>query len=161
PYFWPRVGKLLGLSAGELRQLFGEPAEPSTVAESADSDSAESRSREPSVLGRRTVLCGTAAEALCGTAAETPCGTAAEAVALHEAEALRRDLAQDVDHAGMSEATVDDWEHTVNRYGQAQRYRPAAALLADLTADFVELRRQLERRRAVLVPNRLTRVMAL
>lgn len=157
PYFWPRVGKLLGLSAGELRQLFGEPTAPSTVAESA----AESRSREPSVLGRRTVLCGTAAEALCGTAAETPCGTAAEAVALHEAEALRRDLAQDVDHTGMSEASVDDWEHTVDRYGQAQRYRPAAALLADLTADFVELRHQLERRRAVLVPNRLTRVMAL
>jgi tetratricopeptide (TPR) repeat protein len=125
------------LSAGELRQLFGGPTAPSTAA--------EPRSREPSVLGRRTVICG----------------TAAEAVTLHETEALRRDLAQDIDHAGMSEASVDDWEHTVDQYGQAQRYRPAADLLADLTADFVELRRQLERRRAILVPNRLARVMAL
>jgi len=137
PYFWPRLGKLLGLSAGELRQLFGEPTAPSAAA--------EPRSQPPPALDRRTVLTG----------------VAAEAVTLHEAEALRRDLAQEVDHAGMSEASVDDWEHAVDQYGVAQRYRPAAALLADLTADFVELRRQLERRRAILVPNRLTRVMAL
>ncbi len=46
------------------------------------------------------------------------------------------------------------------RYGLAGRYRPAASQLVDLTADFAELRRLLERRRAILVPTRLTRTVA-
>jgi transcriptional regulator with XRE-family HTH domain len=77
-----------------------------------------------------------------------------------DAEALRRGLTEVVDHAAMSDANLDDWEHAVQQYGLATRYRPAASLLIDLTADFAELCRLLERRRAVLMPNRLTRVMA-
>ncbi|MGH3993462.1 MAG: hypothetical protein ACRDSN_13495, partial [Pseudonocardiaceae bacterium] len=60
----------------------------------------------------------------------------------------------------MSEASLDDWEHTVYQYGLAHGYRSAASLLADLTADFAELRRLLDRRRAILVPTRLTRIVA-
>jgi len=87
-------------------------------------------------------------------------GTAAAALMLHDAETLRRDLTDAVDHAAMSDATLDDWEHTVFQYRIAHQYRAAASLLVDLTADFAELRRVLERRRAILVPTRLTRVVA-
>ncbi|MGH8939996.1 MAG: helix-turn-helix domain-containing protein, partial [Actinomycetes bacterium] len=51
-------------------------------------------------------------------------------------------------------------EHTVHRYALTFYGRPAAELLVSLTADFTELRRLLERRRAVLVPTRLMRVVA-
>src|SRR5215470_5865366 len=96
------------------------------------------------VLDRRVVLAGSAAAAL----------------VLGDVEALRRNLAEAVDHAAMSDASLDDWEHTVHQYGLAYRYRPAASLLVDLTADFAELNRLLHRRRAILVPTRLTRVVA-
>lgn len=76
------------------------------------------------------------------------------------AEARARELADDIDHAAMSDASLDDWEHTVYRYGLAGRYRPAASQLVDLTADFAELRRLLESRSAILVPTRLTRIVA-
>jgi tetratricopeptide (TPR) repeat protein len=105
---------------------------------------AELRS-DPAVLDRRTVLRGAAAAA---------------ALVLNDAEMLRRELTDAVDHAAMSDASLDDWEHTVYRYGLAGRYRPAASQLADLTADFAELRRLLERRRAILVPTRLTKIVA-
>lgn len=79
---------------------------------------------------------------------------------LHSVEVLRRNLAEAVDHAAMSDASLDDWEHTIYQYGLATRYRPAGALLIDLVGDFAELCQLLERRRAILVPSRLTRVMA-
>lgn len=99
---------------------------------------------ERPALDRRTVLLGAAGAAL----------------VLHDAETLRRQLTDAVDHSAMSDASLDDWEHTVQQYGLAARYRPAASLLTDLTADFAELCRLLEYRRAILVPNRLTRIMA-
>lgn len=97
------------------------------------------------VLDRRTVLCGAAATAALGVG---------------DVELLRRELADALDHAAMSEASLDDWEQTVHQYGLAFRYRPAAALLADLATDLAELYRLLERRRAILVPTRLSHVMA-
>ena len=87
-------------------------------------------------------------------------GAAGVALGLSDAETLRRGFADALDHAAMSAASLDDWEHTVYQYGLAHRYRPAAALLADLTADMAELYRLLEHRRAILVPIRLSRVMA-
>lgn len=87
-------------------------------------------------------------------------GAAAAALGLHDAEALRRQLTADLDQAALPAASLDDWERTVHQYGIAHRYRPAASLLVDLTADFAELRRQLDDRRAILVPTRLTRVVA-
>jgi transcriptional regulator with XRE-family HTH domain len=92
--------------------------------------------------------------------AEPPQSCQVDPAVLHGVEALRRNLADAVDHAAMSDASLDDWEHVVHQYGLATRYRAAGALLVDLAADFAELCRLLERRRAILVPRRLTRVMA-
>jgi len=87
-------------------------------------------------------------------------GLSVEYVAYQQAEALRHELVEVVDQAAMAEASLDDWEQTAWQYGLATRYRPAAALLVDLTADFRELRRALASRRALLVPRRLMRVTA-
>ena len=130
PFYWPKLSKLLRISSEELRQLLAEPIE-----------AAASASGVPPAPDAVELL-------------RTDC------VVLRDAETLRCDLADAVDHAAMSDASLDDWEHTVYRYGLANRYRPAASLLVDLTVDFAELRRVLERRRAILVPNRLIRIVA-
>src|SRR5262249_54633126 len=88
------------------------------------------------VFGRRAVLRGAAAT-----------------LGVHEAEALRRELTAAVERVALGEASLDDWERTVNQYGLGSGYRSAASLLSDLTADFAGLRRVLDRRRAILVPN--------
>lgn len=87
-------------------------------------------------------------------------GLSVEYMAFQQAEALRQELAESVDHVAMSDASLDDWEQTTWQYGLATRHRPAAALLIDLTADFGELRHVLARRRTLLAPSRLTRVTA-
>lgn len=124
----------------------GHPEAPATTAPATTLSSAEP-SAEPGeerlVLDRRVVLCGAAAT-----------------LGVHEAEVLRRELTAEVEHAAMADASLDDWEHTVYQYGLSSGYRSAESLLVDLTADFAELRHLLGRRRAILVPNRLTRVMA-
>lgn len=142
PLHWPRLAGVLGITSDELRGLLGEPvarhglpAAPAAV---------ELMRHDGPVIDRRAVLIG----------------TAAVAVLLGDAETLRRDLADAVDHAAMSDASLDDWEHTVFQHQLAHHYRPAASLLADLTTDFAELQRLLRRRAAILVPTRLTRVVA-
>lgn len=141
PFYWPRLTRLLGISAEELRRLLADrPLPVAPVAPAA----AELLKADRPVLDRRAVLLGTAAAALM----------------LHDAETLRRDLAEAVGRSAMSDASLDDWEHTVFQYQLAHQYRPAASLLADLTADFAELQLLLQRRRAILVPTRLTRVVA-
>jgi len=141
PYHRPKLARLLGVSGDELRQVLAEPdyfVSPSLAAvEPPNSNSTAS------VFDRRAVLASSAAAALM----------------LGDAETLRRELAEAVDHAAMSDASLDGWEHTVHQYGLAYRYRPPASLLVDLTADFAELSRVLERRQAILVPTRLTRVV--
>jgi transcriptional regulator with XRE-family HTH domain/tetratricopeptide (TPR) repeat protein len=144
PHYWPKLTRLLGISADELRRLLAVPANPADTVVPPAAPAVELLDLDGPALDRRSLLRGAAAATL----------------GLHDAEMLRCELAAEVDHAAMSEASLDDWEHTVYRYGLASGYRPAASLLADLTADFVELQRLLERRRAILVPNRLTRVMA-
>jgi transcriptional regulator with XRE-family HTH domain len=139
PYHWPKLASLLGVSADELRRLLAEPAGRG-VAPTA----VELLNSTTPVIDRRAVLAG----------------SAAAAVLLGDAEALRRVLAGAVDHAAMSEASLDDWEHTVYQYGLAFRYRQPTSLLVDLTNDFAELSRLLERRQAILAPTRLTRVVA-
>jgi transcriptional regulator with XRE-family HTH domain len=142
PFHWPKLASLLGVSADELRRILAEssgrgvsPAAPVAV---------ELLNSPTPVVDRRAVLAG----------------SAAAAVLLGDAEALRRELAGAVDHAAMADASLDDWEHTVYQYGLAFRYRQPASLLVDLTNDFAELSRLLERRQAILVPTRLTRVVA-
>jgi len=144
PYYWPQLTQLLDVSRDELRQLIAGSGDTPTPASTVPPAAGELLGVDRPVLDRRVVLRGAAAAAL----------------VLHDAETLRRQLTEAVDHAAMSDASLDDWERAVQRYGLATRYRPAASLLADLTADFAELCRVLERRRAILVPNRLTRIVA-
>lgn len=144
PYYWPQLIQLLDVSREELRQLIAGSNDSPASVDMAPPAVTEVLDADRPMLDRRAVLRGAAAVAL----------------GLHDAEALRRQLTDAVDHAAMSDASLDDWEHTVQQYGLAARYRPAASLLTDLTADFAELCRLLEYRRAILVPNRLTRIMA-
>lgn len=143
PHQWPQLVGLLGVSREELMRLFAT-RDASVVSYAEVLTAVEPLEPGHPTLDRRTVLRGAAAAAL----------------VLHDAETLRRQLTDAVDHAAISDASLDDWEHTVCQYGLASGFRPAASLLADLTADFAELCRLLEARRAILVPNRLTRIMA-
>lgn len=138
----PKPGRLLRISPAELRRLLAGPVD--AVDPPSVSATVELLDSSP-VFDRRSVLLGTAATAL----------------VLHDAETLRGDLADAVDHAALSDASRDDWEHTVFQHRLALGYRPAGALLIDLTADLTELHRVLKRRRAILLPTRLTRVAAL
>jgi hypothetical protein len=60
----------------------------------------------------------------------------------------------------VAEASLDDWDRLVTRYGRATRDRPANVLLDDLTADLGELKRTIERYRSSSAMRRLTRVAA-
>jgi len=146
PFYRPRLVRLLGISSDDLRRILGEatPGRPGVASAHTAAEPLSARHPEQPALDRRVVIQK----------------AAAIAASLHDAETLRRKLADAVDRAAMSEASLDDWESTANQYGLAHRYRPAASMLADLTADFAELHRLLDGRRAILVPTRLTRVMA-
>jgi tetratricopeptide (TPR) repeat protein len=79
---------------------------------------------------------------------------------LDDVEALRQGLNDTLGAGAMSEATLEDWERTVVRYGRATRDRPAGVLLADLAADLAELRQALTRCRSASGLRTLTRVAA-
>jgi transcriptional regulator with XRE-family HTH domain len=142
PYHRPKLARLLGVSADELRQVLTDPDHE--VSPGTPSAAVELLNSTAPAFDRRAVLASSAAAALM----------------LGDVETLRRELAEAVDHAAMSDASLDDWEHTVHQYSFSYRYRPPSSLLVDMTADFAELGRVLERRRAILVPTRLTRVVA-
>ena len=77
---------------------------------------------------------------------------------LSEVESLRRDLNEVLCERSLTPASLDDWEATVMRHGQATRERPAILMLADLSADLAELRRALSGCRSSSAARRLTRV---
>lgn len=77
---------------------------------------------------------------------------------LHEVERLRRSLQDQFAGGALSEATLDDWELIVARYGTATKDRPASVLLGDLIADVAELERVMARCRSLSALRRLTRV---
>lgn len=79
---------------------------------------------------------------------------------LEQAELLRRELTDTLSEHALTEASLDDWEQTVLRYGQATRDRPAGLLLADLTIDLARLKRTLSRCRSASALRRLTRLTA-
>lgn len=84
----------------------------------------------------------------------------AESSALQQAEQLRLGVHEVLAEGALSEASLDEWDLTVVRHGMATRDRPAAALLVDLSADFGELERAMNRCRSVSTLRRLTRVTA-
>jgi tetratricopeptide (TPR) repeat protein len=79
---------------------------------------------------------------------------------LSEIESLRRELNEVLCEHSLTPSSLDDWEATVMRHGQATRERPAILMLADLTADLAELRRALSGCRSSSALRRLTRVTA-
>lgn len=82
------------------------------------------------------------------------------ATAVDQAEILRRGLNDALTRGGLDQASIDDWERTVLRYGRATRDRPSGLLLADLTADLAEVQRILEGCRTATALRRLARVIA-
>ncbi len=79
---------------------------------------------------------------------------------LHQVELLRQGLNDALSEGTMAEASLDDWERAVIRYGRATRDRPAGVLLDDLGADLAELKRALHRHRSASALRQLTRVAA-
>ena len=75
-------------------------------------------------------------------------------------EHVRRGLHEVLGGGTLQEATLEDWELTVTRYGAATRDRPAPALLSDLVADVGELRRTFPQCRSISGMRRLTLVAA-
>lgn len=97
-----------------------------------------------------------------GTAlsASTGAAVAARTKDLHQVEPLRQGLNDALSEGGMAEASLDEWERTVVRYGRATRDRPAGVLLVDLSGDLAELKRALDRHRSASALRRLSRVAA-
>ena len=77
-----------------------------------------------------------------------------------QVERLRQGIHDAVATSSMSEASLDEWDETVLRHGQATRYRPTPLLLGELAADFAELERVMTRRHAAQALRRLTRTTA-
>ncbi|MGH3915680.1 MAG: hypothetical protein ACRDTC_20070 [Pseudonocardiaceae bacterium] len=75
-------------------------------------------------------------------------------------EVVRQRLDDALSEGSMSEASLDDWERLVIRYGRASRDRPAPVLIHDLSGDIAELERALQRHRSASALRRLTRVAA-
>src|SRR5262249_3823855 len=113
PFYRPRLVRLLGISSDDLRRILGEatPGRPGVAPPHTAAEPLSAGNPEQPALDRRVVIQR----------------AAAIAASLHDAETLRRKLADAVDRAAMSEASLDDWERTANQYGLAHRYRPAAS----------------------------------
>lgn len=79
---------------------------------------------------------------------------------LEQAELLRRELTDAVIKNAVAQSSIDDWEQTVLRYGQATRDRPTSGLLADLTVDLELLKQTLSRCRSSSALRHLTRLVA-
>jgi transcriptional regulator with XRE-family HTH domain/tetratricopeptide (TPR) repeat protein len=84
----------------------------------------------------------------------------AELSDLGQFEVLRQQMSDALSRGSMSDASLDDWERSVVRYGRATRDRPASILLADISEDLAELTRLLNQRHTASALRRLTRVTA-
>lgn len=75
-------------------------------------------------------------------------------------EVARQCLDDALSEGVISEASLEDWERLVIRYGRATRDRPAPVLVSDLSSEITELGRTLQRHRSASALRRLTRVAA-
>jgi DNA-binding XRE family transcriptional regulator len=75
-------------------------------------------------------------------------------------ELLRQGLSGVLSEGALSEASLDEWEQAVARYGRATRDRPATLLITDLAADLAELREVIGRCRSASSLRRLARISA-
>jgi tetratricopeptide (TPR) repeat protein len=76
------------------------------------------------------------------------------------AEQLRQGLHDALSAGMMTDASLDDWDQAVDRYGRATRDRPAGLMADDLSAELAELRLALQRHHAASAHRRLTSVTA-
>ncbi|WP_163513712.1 XRE family transcriptional regulator [Fodinicola acaciae] len=79
---------------------------------------------------------------------------------LDQVEQLRQALDAALHDGAMAEASLEDWERTVSRYGRATRDRSADLLFNDLTTDLTDLQTALTRYRSASALRHLTRVTA-
>jgi tetratricopeptide (TPR) repeat protein len=79
---------------------------------------------------------------------------------LDQVEQLRQALDAALHDGAMAEASLEDWDRTVFRYGRATRHRAADLLLGDLKADLTDLQTALTRYRSASALRQLTRVTA-
>ncbi|MFJ7202292.1 helix-turn-helix domain-containing protein [Streptomyces sp. NPDC098789] len=79
---------------------------------------------------------------------------------LDQADALQRGLRQALAAGPLTDASLDEWEYTVDRHGRATRYRPEGELLPELLADFTDLRLVLTHRQSAMARKRLTIAVA-
>lgn len=75
-------------------------------------------------------------------------------------EVARQCLDDALSEGVMSEASLEDWERLVIRYGRATRDRPTPVLVSDLRVEIAELGRAIQRHRSASALRRLTRVAA-
>lgn len=88
--------------------------------------------------------------------ADSPPGTPA----VEQAAALQRGLADTLAAGPVTDATLDEWEWTVQRHGRATRYRPEAELLSELLPDVAALQRALGQRHTQPARRRLASATA-
>jgi transcriptional regulator with XRE-family HTH domain len=86
--------------------------------------------------------------------------TVSQVVLFDQLELLRQEMNEALSQGAMAEASLDDWERTVIRYGRATRDRPASVLIADVGTDLADLKRALNHYRSASALRRLTRVAA-
>ncbi|WP_229322245.1 helix-turn-helix transcriptional regulator [Streptomyces sp. UNOC14_S4] len=84
----------------------------------------------------------------------------ATAGVFERAAALQQGLGEHLADGPLAEASVADWEYTVDRYGRATRYRSEELLLHDLVDDLAALQRHLRRPHSAPVRRRLQVVAA-
>lgn len=75
-------------------------------------------------------------------------------------ERLRQALSETITETALSTASLDEWEATVLRHGEATRDRAPRVLLGELCSDLAELHAALARCRSVSMLRQLTRVTA-
>lgn len=75
-------------------------------------------------------------------------------------EMLRQQMNDALGQGAIGDASLDDWERSVIRYGRATRDHPASVLLTDISEDIAELARLLNQRHSASALRRLTRVAA-
>src|SRR5262249_29890553 len=88
--------------------------------------------------------------------------TLRESSALHlqGIELARQGLVDALREGSMAEASLDDWDLTVVRYGRATRDHPPSVLLEDLSTDLIDLAQAIHHHRSASALRRLTRVAA-
>lgn len=156
---WTQLQMIVALQEAARRRDIVIPDDRESVRVRVSSwENGRSSPMEP-YLGLLAEVLGVPAAALVGDAVSTGMEPG-RLTAGARAEVLRRGLAEVISEHSLGSASLDDWEHTVIRHGQATRERPAGLMLADLSTDLEDLQQALASCRSPSALRRLTRVTA-